>query len=243
MKKILLIQTRPEKVTANSEYKSVLFHGKLDKKEVHRLQLDADYLPEIELKKYSAVIVGGGPFDLSASAEKKTKKQKLAEQWLIELMQRVVADDKPYLGICLGCGIAAQACGAKVSGKYSEELELLKIKLKPAGKEDTLLEGFPDEFDAFSGHKEAVDSLPKGAVLLASSNGCPQQLFRIKDNIYAVQFHPEADYKEIELRVIVYKKHGYFPEDEADAIISNIQGADTRWAQKLLTRFVEKYHK
>jgi hypothetical protein len=35
--------------------------------------------------------------------------------------------------------------------------------------------------------------LPKSAQLLASSEACPRQAFKISDKVYGFQFHPEAD--------------------------------------------------
>jgi GMP synthase (glutamine-hydrolysing) len=68
-------------------------------------------------------------------------------------------------------------------------------------------------------------------------------MFRIKKNIYATQFHPEADVKEFVLRIKTYANFGYFDPKKAEELISSLQGTETPFAQKILRRFVKRYHK
>ena len=56
------------------------------------------------------------------------------------------------------------------------------------------------------------------AVLLATSATCPVQMFRVGRRVYATQFHPELDLTRLTVRIRVYRTHGYFPPDEADAV-------------------------
>ena len=100
----------------------------------------------------------------------------------------------------------------------------------------------PNEFLALVGHKEACDDVPANAVHLASSATCPVQMFRIQENIYAVQFHPEGDEDEFILRIKVYKNYGYFPPEKANDLISALKGVDTPVPREILRRFVSKYH-
>ena len=53
--------------------------------------------------------------------------------------------------------------------RYAESVGVVNIKLTEAGKNDELLNGLPDKFMAYGGHKEACQTLPTGASLLASS--------------------------------------------------------------------------
>ena len=91
------------------------------------------------------------------------------------------------------------------------------------------------------GHKEACDSVPPGAVLLASSATCPVQMFRIRNNIYATQFHPEADPEEFILRINTYKDYGYFDPEEADDLIEAVRETHTPVAMEILRRFIDHY--
>jgi len=67
-------------------------------------------------------------------------------------------------------------------------------------------------------------------------------MFRIKNNVYAVQFHPEGDEEEFILRIKVYKNYGYFQPDQADQLISALKDVQTPVPKEILRRFVSKYH-
>ena len=43
------------------------------------------------------------------------------------------------------------------------------------------------------------------------------------------------------VRIHAYKNHGYFPPEEADALIVAVNQADTPYAREILRRFVERY--
>jgi GMP synthase (glutamine-hydrolysing) len=66
-------------------------------------------------------------------------------------------------------------------------------------------------------------------------------MFRIKQNIYATQFHPEGDPEGFILRVHVYKNHGYFAPEEAELLIQDLADKQTPHAQLILKRFVTRY--
>jgi GMP synthase (glutamine-hydrolysing) len=99
----------------------------------------------------------------------------------------------------------------------------------------------PQSFPAYVGHKEAVRKLPDHAVLLASSAGCPVQMFRIKQNLYATQFHPELDVTGMEERIRVYRDYGYFPRDEADLVLERAAAVSIAEPMRILRAFVERY--
>ena len=78
-------------------------------------------------------------------------------------------------------------------------------------------------------------------ILLATSAPCPVQMFRVKENIYATQFHPEADAEGFIVRINVYKHHGYFPSEDAEVLIQSVQCEDTPVPKEILRRFVDRY--
>ncbi|HEU5107819.1 MAG TPA: hypothetical protein VFT95_04510, partial [Micromonosporaceae bacterium] len=94
---------------------------------------------------------------------------------------------------------------------------------------------------AFVGHKEACRVLPPTAVLLASSPGCPVQLFRVKRNMYATQFHPELDVPGIITRIHVYKDAGYFPPAEVRDLEARLSVAVVTEPSRMLANFVARY--
>ncbi|MEY8840282.1 glutamine amidotransferase, partial [Cribrihabitans sp. XS_ASV171] len=113
--------------------------------------------------------------------------------------------------------------------------------LTPEGADDPLTAGFPPIFDAFVGHKEAVQALPPGCTHLVSSGPCPFQMIRWGENVYATQFHPEADAADFEARIRIYRNHGYFPPEDADRLIALCHAAEVTWPGEILRRFVQRY--
>jgi len=240
MKKLLILQMRPEDATADSEFEAILRVGQLHRNQVRRIRLEQE-IPNVDLNDYTAAIAGGSPFDISTPESEKSRVQKDIEAFYKKLFDQMIPTDFPFLGCCSGNGLLGRYLGAPISGTYSEPIGSVDIRLTEAGRKDPLLKGLPENFDALAGHKEACDQVPPGAVLLASSATCPVQMFRIGKNIYATQFHPEADSWEFILRIKTYKDYGYFEPEEADSLIDTISHADTPVAREILRRFVQAY--
>ena len=71
MKPFLILQIRPEKAASDGEYEALLKFGEMDADETHRVRMETDGLDEVNLSDYSAVIVGGGPYNVSDKPHKK----------------------------------------------------------------------------------------------------------------------------------------------------------------------------
>ena len=241
MKKFLILQLRPEDETADSEFESILKVGNIARERAHRIRVEQEPQSNVDLRDYCAIIAGGSPFDVSIPKHTKSPMQLQVESFFNSLFDQVIPADFPFLGACSGNGLLGRYSGTTISGKYSEEVGIVSVSLTEDGKKDSLLNGLPDKIDVLVGHKEACDEVPKNAVLLASSEQCPVQMFRIKKNIYATQFHPEANANEFAVRIRIYKNHGYFPPEKADELIESFYGVETPEANEILRRFVEKY--
>ena len=74
-----------------------------------------------------------------------------------------------------------------------------------------------------------------------TGSNCPVQMFRVGENVYATQFHPEADAEELILRIKVYSNHGYFEAHEAEVLKKAVSRKPTPYAQEVLRRFVSSY--
>lgn len=240
-KPFLIIQLRPEDETADNELDAILRYGGLLPAEVVRARVERTGLPDIVLDDYAAIIVGGSPFDVSTPEDDKPAMQKRIERGFMNLLERVVAADFPFLGACSGNSLLGAYCGASISRKYAEPVGGVDITLTDEGKKDPLLRRLPSTFRVLLGHKEACDEVPAGAVLLARSERCPVQMFRVKNNIYATQFHPEADPEGFKVRINIYKHHGYFPPETADDLIAAVANEDTPVPKAMLRRFVKRY--
>ena len=241
MKPFLLITTRDDERVASEEHASYCSLTGLLPEDLEWKRAERESIGDIDFGRYSGIILAGSPFTVSEPAEKKSQEELRVERELAQLLDRVVEQDFPFLGICYGIGTIGTHQGAKVDRTYGESTQAARITLSAAGIADPLLGELPREFDAFVGHKEAISETPPHLVVLASSPGCPVQAFRVGENVYATQFHPELDAVAMTSRIHAYIDHGYFDPGEVDALIERIQSADVRASQMVLARFTEQY--
>ena len=241
MKPFVLLATRAEDVPADEEYALFLRYSGLSPDELVRVRLEAEPMPRFDLDDLSGIFVGGGPFNASDPLEKKSTAQRRVEAEFASLLDEVVARDFPFLGACYGIGTLGAHQGAVIDRRYGEPISVVPVTTTPAGASDPLLEGMPATFEAFVGHKEAISQLPASATLLASSPGCPVQMFRVGENVYATQFHPELDLEGIITRIHAYAGHGYFAADELELTLAAVRRAAVSHPSRILRTFVERY--
>ncbi len=241
-KPFLILQLRPEDDTSASEFAAILKYGRLEARDVLRLRIEHSGIPEdLRLDDYCAVIVGGSPFDISTPRDRKSAIQKTIERDFNRLFDDIVPRDFPFLGACSGNGLLGAYLGTSISTRYGEPVGPAMLDLTEAGKRDPLLAGFPDRISVLLGHKEACDATPAGTTLLITGENCPVQMFRVGQNVYATQFHPEGDAEGFTVRIHAYKHHGYFEPHEAERLIAAVGAEQTPHAQEILKRFVERY--
>ncbi|MEO1702861.1 MAG: glutamine amidotransferase [Pseudomonadota bacterium] len=137
-----------------------------------------DRLPET-LESHSGAVVFGGP--MSANDDEEHVKHET--DW----MAVPLAENKPFLGICLGAQMLVNHLGGSVQGRDDGLVEIgwYPLEATDAGEQLML---WPSMIYHF--HKEGF-SLPSGAVHLARSDAYPNQAFRYGENAWAVQFHAE----------------------------------------------------
>lgn len=241
MRPFLLLASRAEDVAADDEYAAFLRATGLTADELHRIRLEAGPLPPLDLDDWSGVLLGGGPFNSSDPVAEKSAVQRRVEAELQSLLDDVVARDFPFFGACYGIGTLGVHQGGVVDRTHGEPVSCVPIQLTPAGTADPVLAGVPERFQALAGHKEACRVLPPTAVLLATSPACPVQMFRVGQNVYATQFHPELDVDGVVTRVRVYRDAGYFPSAELEQLIARLTAAVVTEPARMLANFVARY--
>ncbi|HLT14881.1 MAG TPA: glutamine amidotransferase [Marinobacter sp.] len=140
--------------------------------------------PPGEPGDWQGIVITGSPAMVSDLAPWSEQ----AATWLKQAVEAGV----PVLGVCYGHQLLAHALGGKVGyHPRGRETGTHSIKLFETAKSDPLFSLFPREFPAQLTHKQSVLELPPGAVLLGESAFEPHQAFRIGENAWGVQFHPE----------------------------------------------------
>ena len=241
MKPFLLLASRQDDDAAAQEHAAFARFAGLDLDLVRCVRMEAGPLPAIDLDRYSGIIIGGSPSNSSDPENRKSAVQRRIESELSVLLDEVVERDFPFLGACYGVGTLGVHQGAVIDSTFAEAVGAVPITLTAQGARDPLLAGIPMQFDAFVGHKEACHSLPEHVVLLASSPTCPVQMFRVKQNLYATQFHPELDVTGIVQRIKVYRHAGYFPPDDADSVIATVRNTRVTVPPRILANFARRY--
>lgn len=105
-----------------------------------------------------------------------------------DVLREALRLELPILGICLGAELLAEAAGG-VTGPCRPEWGYREVSLVAAGRGDELLGHLPARFDVFQAHEYCFE-LPPDAIALAHSPDS-LQAFRIGDNAWGIQFHPE----------------------------------------------------
>ena len=210
VKPFVLLATRAEDLPADEEYALFLRYTGLAPDQLIRVRLEAGPMPELDLDDLSGIFVGGGPFNASDPAEKKSAVQHRVEAEFQTLLDEVVARDFPFLGACYGIGTLGTHQGATIDRTYPEPISVVTVTLTEAAASDPLLEGMPDDVRGLRRPQGGDLASCPTAVLLASSPTCPVQMFRVGENVYATQFHPELDVDGITTRIHAYADHGYF---------------------------------
>ncbi|MEM7169618.1 MAG: type 1 glutamine amidotransferase [Pseudomonadota bacterium] len=149
--------------------------------------------PIPDLETYDALWVMGGPMDVwDVEAHPWLVPEKAAiRRWVQNL-------GKPFLGLCLGHQLLADALGGTCGPQEPPEIGILDIELTAEGHKDPLFVGLPARQKCLQWHSVAVRQPPEDAVILAKSEHCPVQAMRIGEKAWSMQYHVELEPDTVE---------------------------------------------
>jgi GMP synthase (glutamine-hydrolysing) len=154
-------------------------------------EASVDDLTHPSIRNAELVIVLGGPIGVYETSDYPFLVPEIA------LIEYRLSRDLPTLGICLGSQLIARALGSRVFKGPVKEIGWGKINLTDEGRSSCLevLQG--DDAVVLHWHGDTFD-LPNDATRLASNENYENQAFAYGRNALALQFHLEADPRQLE---------------------------------------------
>jgi len=164
--------------------------------DIRRVAL-GDPLPDT-LAHHTGAVIYGGP--MSANDPDDFIKAE------IDFCGVALAEEKPFLGICLGAQMLAKHLGGEVGPHPDGMVEVGYYPITPTDQGRQAAQGWVGGGDSathtapcpwpshfYQWHREGF-TLPSGAELLASTGTYENQMFRYGPTAYGVQFHAEITY-------------------------------------------------
>lgn len=137
------------------------------------------------LSDIAAVILLGGPMNVYEEEEYPFLKKE------DDFISRLIVEDIPFLGVCLGAQLLAKACQGRVLRADTREVGWFTVNVTKEGRQDALFSGLPGSLTVFQWHEDTFE-IPLGGTLLVRGKTCRNQAFKVGNHAYGMQFHIEA---------------------------------------------------
>tara|TARA_X000000950_G_scaffold159067_1_gene194854 strand:+ start:542 stop:2071 length:1530 start_codon:yes stop_codon:yes gene_type:complete len=134
--------------------------------------------PPSEIKEFNAVILSGSPYSV--------RSENAPHPDLKDIKGKL-----PLLAVCYGAQYLAHFSGGNV--KQSNLREYGRANLSKIKGGEIFFEGIELGSQVWMSHGDTIDKLPRGGVLLASTQDVTNAAFRVEgEPTFGIQFHPEV---------------------------------------------------
>jgi len=149
------------------------------------LQL-GETLPHLD--GYEALWVMGGPMDVWQEDE---------FPWLAQekafIRHAVVERKMPFLGLCLGHQLLAEALGGEVGPSQEPEVGIMPVEILDSDEAKAVFKGLPLSLETLQWHGAEVTRMPRHAHNIATSPACHYQAMLFGTHAVSAQFHMEIE--------------------------------------------------
>ncbi len=144
-------------------------------------------IEEITSKELKGIVLSGGPSSIYS------KDSPQVDPKIFEL-------GLPILGICYGMQLISHNRGGKVLKAKKREYGFSLLK---TSKKSKLFAGVPEKIKVWMSHGDEVKKLPSGFKKSANTSDIKIAAFENeKENLYALQFHPEVHHTDYGLKIL-----------------------------------------
>lgn len=148
---------------------------------IRRLGVFSEILqPEVsinQLSEYRGIIFSGGPNSVTEPGSPK-------------VTEGIFSLQVPILGLCYGHHLLAKLLGGTLSRGEKREYGIAEMDIQNDSK---LFQGLSRKEQIWMSHGDAVETLPEGFEILASTTGCKYAAIgNPAKKMYGLQFHPEV---------------------------------------------------
>ena len=161
--------------------------------------------------------------------------------WIEKLkafVRRLQEDRKPFVGICFGHQVLAEALGGEVR-QAAQGWGVGILGMRITHPEPWMQPPTADAKLEYM-HADQVQKLPPDSIVLAEAPHCPVAMFRVGDTMLGIEGHPEFPARYVEALVLARKER--IGEARANAALASLsEKADDDIVARWIANFIEQH--
>jgi len=155
--------------------------------------------------------------------------------------RRIHEAKKPFVGVCFGHQVMAEALGGKVArAETGWGVGVHNVEAIDRGSYELWMRPEQSICALQYMHQDQVERLPEGAVVIGRSDHCPVAMFRAGDSMLGIQAHPEFP-KAYSEALLLDRVERIGEEQVKKALASLSQPTDESVVARWIVEFFERF--